>query len=173
MFDIQTKKEGVNIKIYRDARPVALLWLFFGLFFAIPALTIKDKMEMLAVFSIVTAGNILGCVVFWYVLHGAIVLNKTRRQVEFLKDLGLQTPGAAYRVDEIAQVTLKSVIGTGEWGPYTAWKIVLKVKNAQESELGLFFSSKVACVQAVKTIAEFAQVPAYDFNGKPVFTPPR
>jgi hypothetical protein len=163
MFGARTKKEGVDIRIYRDARLVVLLWLLLSLFFIFPAFTVKDKVEMLAVLSILMAGNILGCLVMWYMMHGAIVLNKTHRQVEFLKDLGLQAPWARYPVDTIEQVTVK---------PFAkGYQIALNLKGAREGELDLFFFNETACAQAAITIAEFARVPACDSQGRQIFNP--
>lgn len=171
---LRRKTDAAMTKIYRDARPVALLIaspcsvVLYGAFTELP-----NGPELFGVVAFLLAGIAFMWLVTWWVLHGAIVLNRRTSSVEFTKSFGLQKNGAAYPIREIDWVKVQTLAASnpGAGAIMTKSSRIVLGSGTGEKALNIWFTSERDAADAAVSIAEFANKPAFDSRGDSLFAP--
>lgn len=169
-------------RIYRDARVYFIPPAAFGVLFMISALwggiyyPEQNRDASVAFFMALFTVLFFGFIIRW-MLHGSIVLDNTRGELEFSESWDLEKPNFAVRREYIDMVKMQYLSGgntSGYMGGGGGYKLVLGIKKPHHYEhkvLNLFFSDFKDCKTAARMIGKFAGKPAYDHNGDQIFQP--
>jgi len=167
---LKIEEEQGRIRIYRDAR--ILFYALAGM--SLPLVVVIPNLGLETSFAVGVIGAEVGAVVLGYlllrwILHGAIILDKTRNLLTFSKAWDLEDPGFQVRGDLIDSIEIKTLVQSGKHGTRENYKILLGYeadRQSKEKELNLLFTDLEDCRHACRLIGQFTGKPLRDRDGK-------
>ncbi|MCH7615005.1 MAG: hypothetical protein IH978_04605, partial [Nitrospinae bacterium] len=179
---LKIKEENGKVRIYRDARikGCCFLILIFSLFififnfiFTDPHLRLTHDEKWIITFMLVVFAIMVGLSLLWN-HHGSITLDDKRGVLEFSNNWDLNIPSFTVWRKNIDRIE----VGAAMSGHDLTLCRQRRPEHYEKKELKLRFVTffpefgfRKDLIRAAQLIGEFANKPAFDWDGKQIFTP--